>query len=58
MSEALYPQLVSWAERHYRDVLAPDDLADPALLVESREALDALTQILSLGGDYYPFQRS
>ncbi len=58
MSEALYPQLVSWAERHYRDALAPDDLADPALLVESREALDALTQILSLGGDYYPFQRS
>lgn len=58
MSDALYPELVAWAERHYREQLGPNDLADPALLVESREALDALTQILELGGGYYPFQRA
>ena len=58
MSDALYPELVAWAERHYREQLGPNDLADPALLVESREALDALTQILELGGCYYPFQRA
>ena len=57
MSGTLYPQLTAWTERHYRDRLAPNDLADPALLRESREALDALTGILGLGGGYYPFQR-
>ena len=57
MSDALYGQLTAWAEQHYRDRLAPNDLADPSLLRESREALDALTGILGLGGDYYPFQR-
>ena len=40
------------------DSLAPADLADPLLLTESREALDELTQILDLGGDFYPFQRT
>ena len=57
MSGTLHRQLTAWAERHYRDRLAPNDLADPALLRESREALDALTGILGLGGGYYPFQR-
>ena len=33
------------------------DLADPALLDESRGALDELTAILDLGGGFYPFQR-
>jgi succinylarginine dihydrolase len=41
---------------HYRDALAPEDLADPKLLDESRTALDALTQLLGLGS-IYPFQR-
>lgn len=49
--------LRDWARRRYRDRLAPNDLGDPALLRESREALDELTQILELGGDFYPFQR-
>lgn len=57
MSDGLYDTLKAWAERHYRDRLAPNDLGDPALLRESREALDALTGILGLGGGYYPFQR-
>jgi len=43
-------------EKHYRDRLLPRDLADPALLRESRAALDALTGILGLGS-LYPFQR-
>ncbi|WP_323763102.1 N-succinylarginine dihydrolase [Maricaulis sp.] len=58
MSEALYDQLTSWASTHYRDRLAPDDLGDPALMSESRAALDALTGLLKLGGDFYPFQRA
>ncbi|MEO0326782.1 MAG: N-succinylarginine dihydrolase [Myxococcota bacterium] len=49
--------LEAWIARHYRDRLAPADLADPALIREVHEALDALTQLLDLGGDFYAFQR-
>lgn len=42
--------------RHYRDRLAPADLADPALLDESRRALDELSALLALGS-VYDFQR-
>lgn len=56
MTAALYAQLVSWVERHYRDRLLPADLGDPGLLDESRTALDRLTQLLQLGS-LYPFQR-
>lgn len=55
---ALHDRLNAWAERRYRDRLAPADLSDPSLIVESREALDELTAILDLGGDFYPFQRA
>jgi len=54
----LHARLADWVERRYRDHLAPSDLADPALLTEVREALDELTGILDLGGDFYPFQRT
>lgn len=57
LTEDRYLQLVHWVGKHYRDRLAPDDLADPRLLLESRYALDELTQILSLGS-LYPFQRN
>jgi succinylarginine dihydrolase len=53
----LHETLRVWAERRYRDQLAPDDLRDPQLLNESRTALDELTELLSLPGDFYPFQR-
>jgi succinylarginine dihydrolase len=43
--------------RHYRELLSPDDLRDPLLQQESFAALDALTGLLGLGGDFYPFQR-
>jgi succinylarginine dihydrolase len=53
----LHERLTGWATRHYRDCLAPADLADPKLLAESRAALDELTGILGLGSDFYPFQQ-
>lgn len=56
MTEALYGQLVAWVEKHYRDQLAPADLADPRLAVEIQTALDELTGILRLPG-LYEFQR-
>ncbi|KLV03598.1 N-succinylarginine dihydrolase [Photobacterium aquae] len=55
LTRTLYTQLNNWVDRHYRDRLAWDDLADPMLLFESRTALDELTQILQLGS-VYPFQ--
>lgn len=48
--------LYQWVEKHYRDELAPTDLADPNLLTESYTALDELTQILGLGS-VYSFQQ-
>lgn len=53
--EPLFAALGAWVERNYRDRLTAADLADPALLVESRTALDELTGILRLG-PIYPFQ--
>lgn len=54
----LHATLRGWAERRYRDRLAPEDLADPTLLEESRAALDELTSIMDLGSGFYPFQRA
>ncbi|RTQ99907.1 N-succinylarginine dihydrolase [Halomonas nitroreducens] len=56
LDHALYGELTAWVERHYRDRLAPADLADPQLAEETLAALDELTRILRLG-DVYPFQR-
>jgi succinylarginine dihydrolase len=55
MSAPLHATLTQWVERHYRDRMGEDDLADPQLLIECRAALDELTQILKLGS-VYPFQ--
>ncbi|MHA6289124.1 N-succinylarginine dihydrolase [Maricaulis sp. CAU 1757] len=57
MTDTLYETLMGWANRHYREAMEPNDLADPVLLTESRTALDELTQHLGLPGDFYPFQR-
>ena len=57
LDDALASRLEDWVRAHYRETLAPEDLSDPALLTENRAALDALTQILPLGADFYPFQR-
>ena len=56
MSDALYTRLHDWISRHYREELRLSDLADPALLDESRRALDELSRILGLGA-VYPFQQ-
>ncbi|CAM2144159.1 N-succinylarginine dihydrolase [Pararobbsia alpina] len=56
MNDALYDTLTAWVERHYRDRLGFDDLADPQLLVEVRTALDELTGLLGIG-PVYGFQR-
>jgi len=52
MTEALYHTLVAWVEKHYRDTLAPQDLADPALAIEVHTALEELARILGLPGLY------
>ena len=55
LDEVKLQRLETWVDQHYRDELAPADLADPMLLREAQEALDALTQLLELGA-IYPFQ--
>ena len=56
LTDKLADALDGWIDRHYRDELRPADLADPALLRESRQALDRLTQLLGIGS-VYGFQR-
>jgi succinylarginine dihydrolase len=56
LDDALASALEAWIRRHYRDRLATADLGDPALLVESRCALDELSQLLRIGS-VYQFQR-
>jgi len=56
VDEARLDALEDWVRAHHRDRLTPGDLADPALLEESRTALDELTAMLGLGA-VYPFQR-
>lgn len=56
MNDALFNRLNLWVDKHYRDKLAVDDLADPQLIIESRTALDELTQIMKLGS-IYQFQK-
>ncbi len=48
--------LEDWVRTHYRDRLAPDDLRDPAFVVECQTAMEALTQRLDMGS-FYPFQK-
>lgn len=57
MSDTLFASLNQWVDNHYRDEIKDEDLLDPQLLVESRTALDELTQILNLGS-VYTFQQN
>lgn len=57
LDELLASKLEAWIVKSYREALAPADLGDPALVNETQSALDELTRILPLGGDFYPFQR-
>jgi len=56
LDAARLQRLEAWVDQYYRETLTSADLADPALLRETQEALDALTQILELGA-MYSFQR-
>lgn len=56
LDETTLQTLETWVKHYYRDRLEPEALADPQLLRETYEALDALTQLLNLGS-LYPFQR-
>jgi succinylarginine dihydrolase len=56
MTDQLFGRLNTWVDSHYRDQVAPADLADVAFLHENRRALDELTQILQIGS-IYPFQK-
>ncbi|MDB2331001.1 N-succinylarginine dihydrolase [Alteromonas sp.] len=56
INDTQFARLNTWVEKHYRDTLSEDDLRDPLLLIESRTALDELTQLLKLGS-VYPFQQ-
>ncbi|WP_029415301.1 N-succinylarginine dihydrolase [Brevundimonas bacteroides] len=58
LTDDLHARLSAWADRHYRERLTPADLADPALIEESRTALDQLAPLLGLGSGFYPFQRN
>jgi succinylarginine dihydrolase len=50
--DALDSALSAWIGKYYRDRLTVDDLRDPALLQETRGALDELTGLLELGSIY------
>lgn len=56
MNDALYRDLTAWVEKHYRDRVMPDDLADPDFCQENLTAVDTLTGILKLGS-VFDFQR-
>ncbi len=57
MDHSKLDTLEAWVKTYYRDRLSIDDLGDLKFLQESREALDALTQLLDLP-NLYDFQRS
>lgn len=56
LDEARIARLENWVKAHYRDRLTPDDLRDPSLMGESFAAMQALTDLLSMGA-FYDFQR-
>jgi succinylarginine dihydrolase len=58
LDDSLAEKLAAWIAKHYREKLTADDLRDPNLVDETQSALDALTEILPLGGGFYPFQRA
>jgi succinylarginine dihydrolase len=49
LDDALYDRLNDWIRTHYRDRLAPQDLAAPEMIDESRTALEALDVIFGGG---------
>jgi len=56
-SPELYERLKDWIHKHYRETLAPEDIRNSDIMLESFAALDELTKIMGLGNMFYPFQR-
>lgn len=56
LDDALYVRLTDWVNKHYRDHLVIEDMADIAFYNECCAGLDALTQILKIG-NVYDFQQ-
>ncbi len=52
--DTLLVELERWVREHYRDELAPADLADPALAREASSALQELAAVLELPHLYLP----
>jgi len=57
LDEGKLQWLETWVDHYYRETLTPQDLADPTLLSETQQALEALTQGLELDA-LYPFQQA
>jgi succinylarginine dihydrolase len=57
LDEAKIDALEAVVRRNYRDRLELSDLADPAMMRESRTALDEIGQVLGLGA-VHDFQRA
>lgn len=57
LTEELYKDLVGWVNRHYRDRLTYEDLTDPQLLIEMREAANQLENILETPNLYELYQQ-
>lgn len=53
----LHDRLVAIVNKHYREVLDPEDLADPELIAESRRALEAILDALGLQSIYAALER-
>ena len=51
LTPALYDTLIAWVGRRYREELRPEDLGEPKLLREVRDALDELTGQISRDAD-------
>jgi succinylarginine dihydrolase len=52
LDESKIDALESWVEKHYRESLLPEDLADPQLMKECHGALGSLSELF---GDFYQF---
>ncbi|MDX2187350.1 MAG: N-succinylarginine dihydrolase [Opitutaceae bacterium] len=46
IDDSTYGRLVEWVMRHYREVLAPEQLSDPELVAELRAAMEELERVL------------
>ena len=55
LDDAKIDALKACVEEHYREELNPEDLLNPAFLVECQTALDALTKVIGIT-DFYDFQ--